>query len=601
MLRRFWGERSVYASQYSHLVRPSEGGIRTTELAASLEQDGYRVRTSQGDPRSAFDALRGHAPPILLLGGEPTLHYVVLVGADDERVWLHDPKHGPERSLTHAELAELWQESDWWTLRASPAADTTEVNVGRQESGASASRPASRRGAGEPSRQGATRAGATHPAVDSALALLRRGDHAEAVRRGQRLIERGDPDSGHRVVATARYLAGDPVGALGAWNELGEPRIDILRIDGLRHTRWIVASERAGLRPTEVLTPQDLAVAERRLAGLPAVAGARVEYRPLPDGSVEVRAALVERPLWPSAPRMVVSLGTAVFADEMDVAVGPLMAAGDRWRLRASWGRAQEGVGAAISAPVSPLPGILTLGLEWMRERFATEVPATSSPLVGTGDSEERLRAEVGLEEWVRPDTRVGLTLGLERWRGHARAGSAGLSVLRSHADDALRLSAAASGWVASGETFGTGSFDARLTLPQGNHRSWHLGAGAAAASSRAPRLLWPGAGTGRVRAPLLRAHPLVEDGRIGGPGFGRGLVHGTVEHRIFSRIGPLRVGGALFVDAAHTWARGIPGERRRALVDVGFGPFLSLGPDGAAVRLAWGESGWVLSAGAAW
>jgi hypothetical protein len=608
MLRRFWGERSVYATEYSSLVRPSEGGIRSTELAESLERQGYRVRVTQGDSRSAFDALRSRVPTILLLGGgQPTLHYVVLVGADDERVWLHDPKHGPDRSLTHDELARLWGDSEWWTLRASPAANAEDTLAYDLNADAEAfpARPSDSAGWSGADATRARSAGREPDGslglVDSALVLLRRGDHAAAVELGRRLVERNEPEVGRRIVATALYLRGDATGALRAWNDLGEPRIDLLRIDGLRHTRWIVGSRRSGLRPTELLTPERLALAERRLAHLPAVSGARVDYRPLPDGSVEARAALVERPRWPSLHRLALSLGTAAFVDELDVAVGPLMAAGDRWRLRGSWNPAQEIAGAAVSAPISPLPGVLTLRLEWTRERFAAGISSSSSLLGDTGGAEERLRAEVGLEEWIRSDTRIDVTLGLERWPRTARAGSFGLSVLRSIADDALLLSAGAAGWVTGGETFGTSSFGLRLTLPAGEHRSWHIGMGVMGASAHAPRLLWPGAGTGRVRGPLLRAHPLVEDARIGGAAFGRTLAHGTVEHRVFAHLGPLRIGGALFLDAARAWDRGVTGEQSRALVDVGFGPFVSLGPDGAAVRLARGESGWVLSVGAAW
>ncbi|HKQ18214.1 MAG TPA: hypothetical protein VJW75_00575, partial [Candidatus Eisenbacteria bacterium] len=58
--------------------------------------------------------------------------------------------------------------------------------------------------------------------------------------------------------------------------------------------------------------------------------------------------------------------------------------------------------------------------------------------------------------------------------------------------------------------------------------------------------------GTGRGRAPLLRAHPLLEDGVISGRAFGRTLVHGGLERQEWIwTFKSLRVGLSLFVDGA--------------------------------------------------
>ena len=80
--------------------------------------------------------------------------------------------------------------------------------------------------------------------------------------------------------------------------------------------------------------------------------------------------------------------------------------------------------------------------------------------------------------------------------------------------------------------------------------------AGLAATSAAAPFDLWPGAGTGHVRTPLLRAHPLLDAGVVSGPVFGRRLAHGTVEYQH-----PLLTGGTLRADIA----RGLR-DRRLAL-----------------------------------
>jgi hypothetical protein len=108
--------------------------------------------------------------------------------------------------------------------------------------------------------------------------------------------------------------------------------------------------------------------------------------------------------------------------------------------------------------------------------------------------------------------------------------------------------------------------------------------------------MIWPGAGSDRVREPLLRGHGLVANDAIGGPAFGRQLVHGTAEHRLFGHLGPTRLGASVFVDAAYARFRG-GALRDRGFVDVGAGLFLEAGPDEVAMSLARGSSGWRLSA----
>jgi outer membrane translocation and assembly module TamA len=90
-------------------------------------------------------------------------------------------------------------------------------------------------------------------------------------------------------------------------------------------------------------------------------------------------------------------------------------------------------------------------------------------------------------------------------------------------------------------------------------------------ASASAPFDLWPGAGVGQARAPLLRAHPLLADGVVTGPAFGRRLLHATVEHqRPIMRLAEGAVGVAAFVDAARAWSQPGPGVRWHA--DAGLG-----------------------------
>jgi hypothetical protein len=90
-----------------------------------------------------------------------------------------------------------------------------------------------------------------------------------------------------------------------------------------------------------------------------------------------------------------------------------------------------------------------------------------------------------------------------------------------------------------------------------------------------APLALWPGAGEGQVRAPLLRAHPLLSDGVVDltpASAFGRTLGFGSVEaQRWMERPVLVRLGVAAFSDIARASRREIAGPTP-TLVDVGVG-----------------------------
>ena len=60
----------------------------------------------------------------------------------------------------------------------------------------------------------------------------RAAKHArEAVRRNQR------DQHAWRILATSGFVTGDSAGALEAWNQAGEPVIDLVSVQGLEHTR----------------------------------------------------------------------------------------------------------------------------------------------------------------------------------------------------------------------------------------------------------------------------------------------------------------------------------------------------------------------------
>ncbi|HEU4765366.1 MAG TPA: hypothetical protein VFT93_06905, partial [Candidatus Eisenbacteria bacterium] len=116
-------------------------------------------------------------------------------------------------------------------------------------------------------------------------------------------------------------------------------------------------------------------------------------------------------------------------------------------------------------------------------------------------------------------------------------------------------------GWATGGErAFRAGDFLIRYGSDDFNHGDWLMRAGFSAASSRAPLALWPGASNGSGRDPLLRAHPLLEEGVVNGLVFGRRLAVANFERRVFPwEVKTVRIGLAAFLDTGKAWEPLVP------------------------------------------
>jgi len=106
-------------------------------------------------------------------------------------------------------------------------------------------------------------------------------------------------------------------------------------------------------------------------------------------------------------------------------------------------------------------------------------------------------------------------------------------------------------------------------------------------ASAEAPLAIWSGAGDGRARPGLLRAHPLLDDGVIDGPVFGRQVQSATLEaQRWFRRPEIPRFGVAVFADAAHASTRLDRAAGRSFQLDLGTGVRFQLPGSGRTFRV---------------
>src|SRR5439155_6568525 len=128
-------------------------------------------------------------------------------------------------------------------------------------------------------------------------------------------------------------------------------------------------------------------------------------------------------------------------------------------------------------------------------------------------------------------------------------------------------LAAEGTRWIALSGGPGFSSIAGRLQfrgLPAGQRWDYRAMAVAERASADAPLALWSGAGEGRVREPLLRAHPLLAGGVVNaGPGspFGRTVVSTSIEgRRWLDRPRLVQCAIATFADTART-SRSIAGD----------------------------------------
>jgi hypothetical protein len=97
-------------------------------------------------------------------------------------------------------------------------------------------------------------------------------------------------------------------------------------------------------------------------------------------------------------------------------------------------------------------------------------------------------------------------------------------------------------------------------------------------ASLAAPLALWSGAGEGRARTGLLRAHPLLVDNVVAGPVFGRRVYSANLEaQRWFAGPTLVRYGLAAFIDAAAADHRVESAGGQSSQVDAGIGVRLRL------------------------
>ncbi|MDZ4257756.1 MAG: papain-like cysteine protease family protein [Gemmatimonadales bacterium] len=571
MIERWWGRRGVYAEDFTALVRHDRGGILTTELDSATRARGWATEVFQGTPDLIRQSLRDSTPVVALIeSGRDEYHYVVVLAWGGGNVVVHDPAIAPFMTIDEATFLKRWDVTRRWAMAIRPMPLPTPLHDAATGSADSVPPPqpmpcapwidaaidavtAGQLDVADSSLAQARLACPSEPVILREMAALRftEGRHADAIPLIMRYLAIvPDDELAWQILATSRYLTNDQDGALSAWNQVGRPIVDLLRIDGIRDIRHRQIADALAVPHASILTPSDLALARRRVAEIPALLSSSVHYQPVGDGLVELRAAVVERPLLAPAWRLAgASLIGALARSRVDLKVASPTGNGELWSALYRWETARPRVALRADLPIGLLvPGVIGMESVWERVRFALD---TATGVV----VDSRRVAAVEFGGWISPAVRPSLGVRVERWSGDRDflVVSTGAEVhgwrerfmMTALAEQAAPLSAPSS--------YTRGRILAMWASSPGLSRAtWSTRLGADWVSGRTPLGIWPVTGNDIAWAIPLRAEPGIGDGELRGRTAGRTILHaGLAGDHPVHRVGPFRVAVGLFLDAA--------------------------------------------------
>jgi hypothetical protein len=598
MVFRFWGDAHADAQSFAPLVDRDAGGIANGVLTRAIEGRGWRTASAGGSLDALRASLREHRPVIVLLPDRgDRYHYVVVIGATSDAIVVHDPSWGPSRSIRAPDFEREWKAAGFWSLVVSPPSLTPKHAVERvaptpvatdpgvADSGTPECDARLDRALADIRAQGLAHAdtilagvragcpGAAGPLRElSALRFAqRRWSEASALARQAIRLDPHD-DYALDVLGSSLFMQHDELGALRAWNRIGKPRVNVVRIEGLHHIRYQTVAAVMDLQPNMLLTAERFERARRRLNELPDRAATRLAVKPEADGFATVDVVVVELAAIPrGAIEWAGAAARTATSREVEVSVPGVSGQGDVWSAGWRWWNNRPAVSVGLATPrVGRLPGVWRFDGSWESDAF-TAMPSASVV-------ESRLHGGLTISDWLSGGVRYSVATGVDGWSGGRKAASIGGSLERAAFDDRVRLTIAATQWAPIAEGAAFHSIGARATTQSSADAiGWVVrgSVGIERVSEAAPLALWPGAGEGQVRTPLLRAHPLLNDGAIdltAAAAFGRTLAFGSAEmQRWLDRPSLVRLGVAGFADIARA-SRQADGGATPVQVDLGVG-----------------------------
>ena len=598
MVFRYWGDAHADAQEFAPLVDRRAGGIGTEVLTAAIKARGWRAEPLDGSLEALAARVHARQPVIVLLADRRDLyHYVVVTSVADDAIGVHDPAWGPSRTIREAEFQRAWKAARSWSLVILPDAARVPSEVASSPVPTSSAPTDAAEAAPDPCDARLNRAldeirtagleradallgevraqcpGAAGPIRELSGVRFAQRRWSDAASLAREVLGRRPQDEyALDVLGSTLFMQDDEAGALRAWNQLGKPRVNRVRIEGLHHTRYQTVAELLGIQPNMLLTAEIYGRARRRLEELPDHATTRLAVKPEADGFATVDVVVVEIATLPHG--MVEWAGAAALTAanrEIDVSIPGRSGQGEVWSAGWRWWSNRPGISVGFAAPhLRGLPGVWRFDGAWQSDTYSG---AQASRIVET-----RTHGAATVSDWLSSAVRYSVTAGLDAWSGDRKAASIGGSLQRVAFHDRLRVSIDATRWtpLTGGAAFGSAGARA-IARSSAITSGWVTRGeiGFERVSSAAPLTLWPGAGEGLVRAPLLRAHPLLSDGVVDlteASALGRTVGFGSVEaQRWMARPSFVRFGVAAFTDIARASRQDTAG-RERALVDVGAG-----------------------------
>ncbi len=590
MVVRYWGGPALRGEDFSSYLTADGRGIRAADLARAVESHGLRASLFEGDAAALNEHLRAGRPIIALVNlerGGPANHYVVALAWANRRVLIHDPAFGPFRVIPEERWLAAWDSTNRLGLLILPGEPasvrepfTSSADLGPCTPLVAPAIERARWGdlTGAASSLDAAIAlcpGAAAPLRERAGVEFKRENWIGAAELAERALDLDRKDTAAAQLAGAsRYLAGDVEQALSQWNRAGEPAVDLVTIEGLQRMAYRTVESGLGVPAGAILTPGTLRRASRRIFDLPGVLTASVRYEPR-GGRAHVVASIVERPLVAPPLRLLADNAIdAAIRREVGLSfanVSPLgETLGARWRFESG----RRGMFAFGRAPSRA--GVLTVDGLWEEQSYAVNSKTLR---------ETRRRAAFSVSRWLGADWRGELGVGLDRWSGIGTTASLLAGVERRLAGDHVAAQARIEVFrnLGSGPDFTATSLALRARSSI-KPRRFGLRAEVSydVASENGPRALWSGAGSGRGRGRLLRAHPLLKDGAVASPAFAPRLLRGGLEGEAqVARLGLARLGVVAFADGV-----GVRNRSWDSFLDWGGGLRLHLPASDATLRL---------------
>jgi hypothetical protein len=278
----------------------------------------------------------------------------------------------------------------------------------------------------------------------------------------------------------------------------------------------------------------------------------------------------------------------ALVGSELEVGVSSPSGGGEAATLAVGWSRAQSRVRTELAAPAFlGGPGVARLELGWSRERHRAGSGEEVLPVSRTG-------VMLTITDWANGWLGWEVGGGVDRFAHVGAAPVLRIGARAAHPSGRADLLARVDGSV-GGESLDylSGSLQGRLeVLPQPSPWSLSTRVLLAGVEASAPRLLWPGAGVGRIRDGLLRAHPLERAGALAGETLAPRMINGTLElERSLLDVGLGRLALATFADAARFAGAPSHGEAS-AFLDAGVGVRLHVAGGRLSLDAAAGHDG---------